>query len=179
MRDFTQVSAVLPVADMVAMLNEYLSAWVQVVFDHDGTVGKFGGDTMLAVFGSPEPDAQQHLHAVRAALALHAANRAINQRRCAANLPVCELGIGLHSGLAMHGFIGAADRLEFTVIGDAANLAWSVGGCAGPRQTLLTGELQARIWNEYWTRERTIAVKDGAPLQVWEIAPPNDSNEPQ
>ncbi len=177
LRGFTKVCAGLPVEEVVAMLNEYFSACVQIIFDHDGTVDKFIGDAILAVFGSPEPDPEQHVHAVRAALAMQTAMHAINQRRRAANQPACELGIGLHSGPVMHGFIGAAERLEFTVIGDAVNVTARVCDGAGPRQTLVTGELQIHIRNEFWTREQTIAVKHSAPLQVWEIAAPNDSRK--
>ena len=177
LRGFTKVCAGLPVEDVVAMLNEYFSACVQIIFDHGGTVDKFIGDAILAVFGSPEPDPEQHVHAVQAALAMQTAMHAINQRRRAANLPACELGIGLHSGPVMHGFIGAAERLEFTVIGDAVNVTARVCDGAEPRQTLVIKELQAHIRNQYWTREKTIAIKHASPMMVWEIATPGDSGK--
>ena len=172
LRGFTRVCADLPVEEVVAMLNEYFSAYVQILFDHGGTVDKFIGDAILAVFGSPEPDPDQHRHAAQAALAMQAATQAINQRRRAAQLAVCEVGIGLHRGPVMHGFIGAAERLEFTVIGDAVNVTTRVCEGAGPQETLATEALRTHLTGgPFQARERWISVKHAAPMQVWEIKP--------
>jgi adenylate cyclase len=123
LRGFTAVSAGLPVESVVEMLNDYFSALVEVIFLYDGTVDKFMGDAVLAVFGSPEEDPDHAIKAVRAAIAMQEAAEKVNARRKAAGLPFCELGIGLHTGEVIHGFIGAEERLEYTVIGDTVNRA--------------------------------------------------------
>ncbi len=123
LRGFTRVSTGLPSETVVEMLNDYFSALVEVVFQYDGTVDKFMGDAILAVFGSPEIDPDHAMKAVRAAIGMQAAAERVNSRRKAAGLPYCELGIGLHTGEVLHGFIGAEERLEYTVIGDTVNKA--------------------------------------------------------
>jgi len=123
LRGFTRVSTGLPAESVVEMLNDYFSALVEVVFQYDGTVDKFMGDAILAVFGSPEIDPDHAMKAVRAAIGMQAAAERVNSRRKAAGLPYCELGIGLHTGEVLHGFIGAEERLEYTVIGDTVNKA--------------------------------------------------------
>ena len=96
---------------------------VNAIFRHEGTVDKFVGDAILAVFGSPEPDAKQHVNAVQAAMAMQEAIEEINDVRRANHQVVCEIGIGIHCGEVLHGFIGSEERMEFTVIGDAVNRA--------------------------------------------------------
>lgn len=123
LRGFTRVSMGLPAESVVEMLNDYFSALVEVVFQFDGTVDKFMGDAILAVFGSPEVDPDHAMKAVRAAVAMQDAAEKVNTRRKAAGLPYCDLGIGLHTGEVLHGFIGADERLEYTVIGDTVNKA--------------------------------------------------------
>ena len=73
----------------------------------------------------------------------------------------------------------AAERLEFTVLGDAVNVTACLCAGAEPRQTLVTGELQAYVREQFWTREKTVSVNHSSPFQAWEIATPNDSSEPQ
>lgn len=123
LRGFTRVSTGLQSEAVVEMLNDYFSALVEVVFQYDGTVDKFMGDAILAVFGSPEIDPDHAMKAVRAAIAMQEATEKVNLRRKAAGLPFCELGVGLHTGEVLHGFIGAQERLEYTVIGDTVNKA--------------------------------------------------------
>ncbi len=123
LRGFTRVSTGLPAEAVVEMLNDYFSALVEVIFQHDGTVDKFMGDAILAVFGSPEIDPDHAMKAVKAAIGMQEATATVNARRKAAGLPYCELGIGLHTGEVLHGFIGAEERLEYTVIGDTVNRA--------------------------------------------------------
>ncbi len=79
------------------------------------------GDAILVVFGSPEPDPKQYEHAVLTAVEMQAAAAKINQRRRAGGLPCAEPGIGIHCGEVVHGFVGSAERIEYTVIGDVVN----------------------------------------------------------
>jgi adenylate cyclase len=105
------------------MLNDYYHELGQQIFRHDGTIDKYIGDAILAVFGSPEPDPDHAHKATLAALDMQRRMAVVNSRRSAMGLPVCELGIGVFTGEVLHGFIGSEDRLEYTVIGDTVNMA--------------------------------------------------------
>lgn len=145
-RGFTAKSANMDAADVVDMLNAYFSALVSEIFRHDGTVDKFIGDAILAVFGSPEPDPRHHINAVEAAMAMQAAIERINNVRRANNQVVCEIGIGIHCGEVLHGFIGSEERMEFTVIGDAVNRAAHYCDAAAPGKVLISPETYQRVF---------------------------------
>jgi adenylate cyclase len=145
-RGFTQLTTKMDADDVVEMLNDYFSALVDAVFKHDGTIDKFIGDGILAVFGSPEPDPNRHNKAIRAALAMHAAMLQVTAKRKAEGLVTCDLGIGIHCGEVLHGFIGSSDRMELTVIGEAVN--WTARYCSGAAagQTLISPAMHQRTW---------------------------------
>ncbi len=100
---------------VVRMINEMFDALVPIIFEYDGVVNKFVGDSVLAVFGSPKPDDQQWEKAVRAALDMQNAIRMLGEGLRARWLPVFEIGISVQSGEVIHGFIGFRQRTEYTV----------------------------------------------------------------
>ena len=122
-RGFTNLTKDMDPDEVVEMLNAYFARLIPIIFAHNGTVDKYVGDAILAVFGSPEPDVQHHEKAVRAAVGMQAAMREVNTERTARGLTICGIGIGVHCGQVLHGFIGALERMEFTVLGDAVNRA--------------------------------------------------------
>jgi adenylate cyclase len=103
------------------LLNELFSVCIPIIFKYNGTVDKYVGDSILAVFGSPEPDPRQWEHAVQAALDMQQAIQVQQEYWQSRNLPVFQVGIGIHTGAVLHGFIGVAERMEYTVIGEAVN----------------------------------------------------------
>jgi adenylate cyclase len=109
----------------VLQLNEYLGAMVEVVMAHGGTVDKFIGDAVMAVFGSPVSRgvAEEASQAVRCALAMRAALARLNEDWARRGIATLDNGIGLASGQVMVGQIGSPKRMEFTVIGDTVNLS--------------------------------------------------------
>ena len=126
-RGFTALSEVTAPEAVVTMLNAYFSRQVGVIFAHSGTLDKFIGDAIMAFWGAPAalPD-----HAARAvAAALDMAMALEHMRGELGELGAAlEIGIGIHSGSAVVGFIGSNDRLDYTVIGDTVNLASRVEG---------------------------------------------------
>lgn len=122
-RGFTALSAGMDPGDVVEMLNELFSVCIPIIFKYNGTVDKYIGDSILAVFGSPESDDKQWEHAVRAAFDMQQAIRAQGNKRQSHSAPIYQIGIGIHTGAVLHGFFGAAERMEYTVIGDTVNRA--------------------------------------------------------
>ena len=121
-RGFTALSEVAAPEAVVAMLNDYFSRQVGVIFAHGGTLDKFIGDAIMAFWGAP---ASQPDHAARAVSAALEMSEALEEMRgqLGAIGAELEIGIGIHSGNAVVGLIGSNDRLDYTAIGDAVNLA--------------------------------------------------------
>ena len=169
-RGFTATTAEMDPADTVDMLNGYFSAMVNAIFRNNGTVDKFIGDAILAVFGSPEPDAEQHLHAVHAAMEMQLAIAKVNEGRRARGQIVCEMGIGIHCGEVLHGFVGSEERMEFTVIGDAVNRAARY--CDGARggQVLISQEMYQRVWQSVKGVSVPILTKHEGEFRAFRVA---------
>ncbi|MFC9918707.1 adenylate/guanylate cyclase domain-containing protein [Agromyces binzhouensis] len=123
-RDFTTLSERMPPARLVDVINRYMTAMVSVVVDHGGVVTRFGGDSIMAVFGTPLNPMGDHAdRAVRTALGMRRALAAFNRDATVDGLPNLEAGIGIASGPVIAGNIGGRERIEYTVMGDAVNLA--------------------------------------------------------
>ena len=119
---FTSLAESLPGEAVIAMLNDYFEMVVTVIRDHGGHVLKFMGDGLLAMFDKPDPSMAAS-HALDAASALLRSMADLNTSRRPAGLPCADCTLALHSGEILYGNIGAPDRLDFTVIGPAVNLA--------------------------------------------------------
>jgi adenylate cyclase len=158
-RGFTQLTAQLGAQRTGDLLNEYFPSLSDAIFAHNGTIERFVGDAIFAVFGSPQPDNQQHESAVRAALAMQAASAAIMKSRLARKAETCEIGIGIDCGEALHGFIGNAERLEYTVIGEPANLASRYCNAAGKGEILLSPEVHAHVFSQFTSERIEILTK--------------------
>ena len=123
LRGFTRYAESLPPERLVEELNAYLDAMVRVIKAEGGVVDKFVGDSIMAVFGAFESEETAAERAVRAAWGMQRALDAHNRERLHRGLPAIRHGIGVHVGNVVAGNIGNADRLQYTVIGDAVNLA--------------------------------------------------------
>jgi adenylate cyclase len=127
-RSFTSISESMEPRALLDFLNEYFTGMVESVMLHNGVVDKFIGDAIMAVFGAPVPHPDDPLHAVKAALDMRARLEKINDAFRERGLPELRTGIGLHSGQVVAGNMGHAERMEYTVIGDAVNLASRLEG---------------------------------------------------
>ena len=166
LRGFTRVSAELDAHAVVLMLNDYFSLLGDIIFQHDGTIDKFIGDAILAVFGSPEQDAKHAENAVSCAICMRRAMTEINDRRRADGLPLCEIGIGVHTGEVLHGFIGASERLEFTVIGDTVNKASRYCDGAKANEILLGPRTWETVKDIFPTAPCTIPTKHEGDMEA-------------
>jgi len=136
-RSFTSISESMDPRALLDFLNEYFSGMVESVLHHRGVVDKFIGDAIMAVFGAPVPEPGDPLNAVKAALEMRTRLEKINQSFKQRGLPEIRTGIGLHSGRVIAGNMGHSERMEYTVIGDAVNLASRLEG--------MTKELQCDV----------------------------------
>jgi adenylate cyclase len=121
-RGFTSVSERGQPEDVVRTLNEYLTRMVDIVFRHQGTLDKFVGDMVMALFGAPLDDDRHAEHAVEAALDMLAELDRLNQRWTADGRQPLEIGIGISTGPMIAGNIGSDAIMSYTVIGDTVNL---------------------------------------------------------
>jgi adenylate cyclase len=121
-RGFTTFSEQGEPEDIVAQLNEYFSRMVDVVFEHRGTLDKFVGDAVMALFGAPVDDPDHAEHAVQAGLAMLRELDALNRAWAGRGRPPLAIGIGVNTGDMVAGNIGSEAIMSYTVIGDAVNL---------------------------------------------------------
>ena len=121
-RGFTAVTEKGNPEDLVAQLNEYFSRMVEVVFRHQGTVDKFVGDMVMALFGAPLDDADHAEHAVPTAVDMVRELGELNRTWAADGMAQLDIGIGINSGDMIAGNIGSSSIMSYTVIGDNVNL---------------------------------------------------------
>ncbi|RCJ41272.1 adenylate cyclase [Nostoc minutum NIES-26] len=121
-RGYTTLTENLEAEEVVSMLNEYFESMVEAVFKHKGTLDKYIGDAIMAVFGSPLPLEEHAWMAVQTSLEMRHRLSEFNQRRYANNKPRINIGIGINSDTVISGNIGSSKRMEFTAIGDGVNL---------------------------------------------------------
>ncbi|MFN6518411.1 MAG: GAF domain-containing protein [Nostoc sp. CreGUA01] len=121
-RGYTTLTENLEAEEVVSMLNEYFESMVEAVFKHKGTLDKYIGDAIMAVFGSPLPLEEHAWMAVQTSVEMRQRLHDFNQRRHAVNKPRINIGIGINSDTVISGNIGSSKRMEFTAIGDGVNL---------------------------------------------------------
>jgi adenylate cyclase len=137
-RGFTTLSESSTPEQVVHLLNRYFSVASEVIFQHGGTLDKYIGDGLLALFGAPYESEQQATQAVRAAIALQRCMPAFNAELESEGLPTLAIGIGINTGQAIVGYIGSETRLDYTAIGDAINTAARLEGQAKAGQIIVS-----------------------------------------
>ena len=168
-RGFTVAAAKSEAEDVLDMLNEYFPALAKPLFHHDGTIDKYVGDAILAVFGSPEPDEQRNENAVLAALEMQAAMAEVNRERAARGVPAYNIGIGVHCGDVVHGFVGTSEMLQFTVIGDTVNRASRFCSGAAPGEVIISPQVYERVWRVVEVENTKILTKHEGALAAYRV----------
>jgi adenylate cyclase len=137
-RGFTAIAERMTPDAIANMLTEYFSEMVDVIFEHGGALDKFIGDALMALWGAPLARESDPRLALQAARAMQQAVDALNTRWKAAGRPAIGVGIGINYGEVFVGNIGSLRRLEYTVIGDAVNVAQRLSGEAGAGEILVS-----------------------------------------
>src|SRR5690606_31610005 len=120
---FTRLSTELPEKELFAVLNDYLDACARIVQEHGGYVDKFIGDAVMAIWNAPAELPDHARRAVSAGLAMSRAVDAIGEASAARGRPGLKIKVAINTGPALVGNIGSRERMNYTVVGSAVNLA--------------------------------------------------------
>jgi class 3 adenylate cyclase len=170
-RGYTSGTEGMDPGDVVVLLNELMDLLSGAIVRNGGIVNKFLGDGLMAMFGAPKPLDGHALKAVNAGLEMQKWMARWNDRRIARGLPSFYSGIGINTGVAMCGRVGAQDRMEYTLIGEEVNLASRICGKAAPKQVLITKQTYDQVKEQVKCRElEPVSVKGlSYPIKVYEV----------
>ncbi|OLC32072.1 MAG: hypothetical protein AUH81_16755 [Candidatus Rokubacteria bacterium 13_1_40CM_4_69_5] len=139
MRGFTALSEHMSPEEVVMLLNDFYDLMIEATFRHEGTLDKFLGDAVMAVFGAPIAHPDHTIRAIRTAVAMREGIEQLSARRIRAGKESITVGVGVSTGEAVAGTVGTQDRMEYTVIGDSVNLAARLESNAKSMQILMSG----------------------------------------
>ena len=158
-RGFTAISEHENPERIVGLLNRFFSAMSEIIFEHGGTLDKYTGDGLMALFGAPTATPDDAKNALHAAMAMQKRIQTLNEELKNEGFNQIGVGMGLHTGVATVGYIGSDKRSEYTAIGDTVNLASRLESSAQGGQILIS-EATAKACNE------PVSLKAQEPLQV-------------
>jgi adenylate cyclase len=137
-RGFTPLSEQMDAREVVDMLNDFFGVMTAAIFQSNGTLDKFIGDCVMALFGAPIPSERSPRNALVAAVRMQQQVARLGEERIQRGLAPIRIGIGLHHGPAVVGNIGSAERMQYTAIGDTVNIAARLVSRAEPGQILVS-----------------------------------------
>lgn len=165
-RGFTALSERLAPEDVVDILNRYLSAVIDVVMSHDGTLIEIMGDGLLVMFGAPQERPDDAARALRCAVAMQQAVHDLNADLAADGIPSLEVGIGLNTGPAVVGNVGSEKRTKYCAVGAHVNLACRIEGYTVGGQVLASDSTMAAAGGIGETRDRVTVRSKGVQGEV-------------
>ena len=170
-RGFTSMSEDENAQVIVDMLNEYFELMVEVVFKYEGTLDKFVGDEIMALYGAPVSHGDDAIRAVRTALEMLEVLAELNRQRAIKGDPEIRIGIGINTGHVVAGYIGSSKALEYTVIGDTVNTGARLCSLAKAGEIIISAATLAQLGNLFDVVELPpTAVKGKAqPLLVYNV----------
>ena len=176
LQGFSSISEKLDPTDLVALLNKYLTAMSDIILDNRGTIDKYEGDAIIAFFGAPIPIEDHAALACKTALAMKRAETELNGRFMAEGLSPTPLftRIGINTGDMIVGNMGTHNKMDYTIMGNAVNLASRLEGVNKLYRTggiLLSEYTKAAIGGEFLTRplDRVRVVGVNRPLRLYEL----------
>jgi class 3 adenylate cyclase len=149
LRGFTSISEVLDQEKVVEILNAFFSHMTPIIFKNDGTLDKLLGDGMMAIFGAPISHDDDPVRALRTVIEMIRALKVFNVENRPKGWPELKIGIGVNTGDVVAGYIGSVDHLNYTVIGDAVNVAQRLQSIAEPNEILISRDVKDVIHGRY------------------------------
>ena len=170
-RGFTSIAEHAPPEKVVGLLNMYFSAMTDIIFAHGGTLDKYLGDGLMALFGAPTATPEDASNALNAAVAMQRRLIGINQELQDEGVAEIGIGIGLHTGEVTVGYIGSERRSEYTAIGDAVNTASRLESNAKSGQILISEATSKASRSRYKlnTREPITVKNREQPVILFEV----------
>ncbi len=144
-RGSSQLAEQLSPQELLVLLNEHFTAMTEIIFAWNGTLDKYIGDEIMAVFGAPISTGDDAYSAVCASLDILKRNEELNVLRISEGKPAFQLGIGIETGDVIAGFIGSPKRMEYTVVGDRVNSAKRLCDMASPGTIVVGNETWANL----------------------------------
>jgi adenylate cyclase len=166
---FTKICEGLPPVQVAGFIREYLTTMTEIVFAHGGTIDKYIGDAIMALFGAPMPSAESGVAAIRAALEMR--DRIREFRRPKPGGAALRIRVGINTGLVVVGNIGSARRMEYTAIGDAVNVAARLQAFARPNEICIDETTYSQAAGAFQVEEiGTIDVRNRAePVAIYRV----------
>ena len=170
-RGFTRISEHAPPEKIVGLLNRYFSAMTDIIFAHGGTLDKYLGDGLMALFGAPTATPDDASNALNAAVAMQRRLLGINRELRDEGFPEIGVGMGLHTGEVIVGYIGSDRRSEYTAIGDTVNTSARLESNARGGEILISDATAKAAHSRYKLKPReAIMVKNRQqPVNLWEV----------
>ncbi|HKC24934.1 MAG TPA: adenylate/guanylate cyclase domain-containing protein [Thermoanaerobaculia bacterium] len=171
-RGFTPMSELTSPETVVEVLNEHFTVMTDAVIEFGGTLDKYIGDSVMALFGAPQANPEHDpIHAVDAAIRMQKGMEIVNQKLTARGLPTIRIGIGVNTGRVIVGEIGSEKQMNYTAIGDAVNLAARLESNAKPGQILVSSATARKLKNAFALNQLPpITVKGKAePIAIYEV----------
>ena len=167
-RGFTTMAEKMKPREAVEVLNEFFARMTKVIFEHDGTLDKYLGDGLMALFGAPFALQNDAEAAVRAAVDMQKSLAELNN---ISGKPPLNIGIGIHTGEAVVGFLGTERRMDYTAIGDTVNVASRLTSQAGPGQIVISRATHDQLGREISCCQLSAMKLKGRaePIEVHEV----------
>ena len=172
-RGFTTISEGLTPEELVHLLNEYLTVMTDIVFKYDGTLDKYIGDALMAVYGAPLDQPDHPVKACQSALDMMDGLKALNEKWILEGKKPLDIGIGINTGPMMVGNMGSEQRFDYTVMGDAVNLGSRLEGANKSYKThiLISDATYQRVKDEFDCMELdSVRVKGKSlPVSIYQL----------
>ncbi|MEO8798353.1 MAG: adenylate/guanylate cyclase domain-containing protein [Polyangiaceae bacterium] len=170
-RGFTRMSEGTTAEAMVEILNDYFEEMVGAIFKYEGTLDKFMGDGIMALWGAPTTHADDPIRCVQSALDQMELLGQFNRKRIDSDSAPLAIGIGIHTGPLVAGYVGSSKSLSYTVIGDTANTSARLCGIAAPGQIIVSESTLIRLGNRFEYEELPAASLKGKekPMRIYNV----------
>jgi len=172
-RGFTMMSAQMTPNETMDMLNEYFDEMSKIIFEHQGTLDKFMGDAVMAIFGAPFSYGDDADRAVLTAIDMIKRIRILNEDAEKKGRRAFDIGIGINTGTAIAGNVGNLDRMDYTVIGDMVNTAFRLTSAAGRNKILISKETMNNIQADIDVKDVGVVKTKDVQVEAFDVVVPS------